>query len=63
MPNDRIERLQRIKAQRELSYEQLAQELGVSFMSVYRWIKRRSTPKNRLVLKSIDRLLAKYGSP
>jgi len=61
MTDTRVERLRELKATQVLSYEQLAREIGVSFMSVYRWLKQGALPRNRLVIKAIDQFLARNG--
>jgi transcriptional regulator with XRE-family HTH domain len=61
--NNRIQRLQQLKESQGIGYERLAQEIGVSFMSVYRWLKKGVVPKNRLVLKAIDEFLTRNGYP
>jgi len=59
VPQNRIDGLRKIKAERKLSYETLGRKLGVHAISVFRWLKKGVVPKNRLVLQAIDRFLAK----
>jgi len=59
----RVERLRQIKAEQGFSYEQLAQGIGVSYMSVYRWLKQGALPRNYLVIKAVERFLARNGYP
>ena len=39
--------------ERDVSLEQIAGEIGVSSMTVYRWQKGQAKPKSRIVLKSL----------
>ena len=53
--------MRQVKESQGIGYEQLAQGIGVSFMSVYRWLKKGTVPRNRLVIRSIDKFLARNG--
>ena len=39
--------------ERDVSLEQIAGELGVSSMTVYRWRRGQANPKSRIVLKAL----------
>jgi len=39
--------------ERDVSLEQIAGELGVSSMTVYRWKRGQAAPKSRIVLKAL----------
>ena len=51
-----IEKLIEIKNSRGLSYEVIAQKIGVSFQSVLRWMKKGDKP-SVLALKQIQRFI------
>jgi len=55
--------LRQFKESHGIGYEQMAREIGVSFMSVYRWLKRGVLPRNRLVIKAVDEFLEQNGYP
>ena len=40
--------------ERDVSLEQIAGEIGVSSMTVYRWRRGQSIPKSRIVLKALN---------
>lgn len=61
MVDTRIRYLRKIKAEQGLGYDQLAQGIGVSFMSVYRWLKKGALPRNHLVIKAVDKFLERHG--
>lgn len=44
MKTNEIEQLRQIKEREKISYEGLARELGVSFQTIYRWLKKGSNP-------------------
>ena len=48
---DLIEELRKVN--RNLSYEKIAKEMGVSSQSVYRWLRGVSNP-NQLAIKAIS---------
>ena len=39
--------------ERDVSLEQIAGEIGVSSMTVYRWRRGQANPKSRIVLKAL----------
>ena len=39
--------------ERDVSLEQIAGEIGVSSMTVYRWRRGQAIPKSRIVLKAL----------
>lgn len=39
--------------ERDVSLEQIAGEIGVSSMTVYRWRRGQENPKSRIVLKAL----------
>lgn len=45
--------IDQIIKERDVSLEQIAGELGVSSMTVYRWQRGQAKPKSRLVLKAL----------
>ena len=58
---EKIEHLRAIRKQLGWSEETCAHELGVTYSTLNRWERGESFPKSRVVLKAIDRFLAKYG--
>ena len=40
--------------ERDVSLEQIAGEIGVSSMTVYRWRRGQAKPKSRIVLKALS---------
>ncbi len=55
MPNKPInEIIDQVMGERNVSLEQIAGELGVSFMTVYRWKRGQSSPKSKVVLKALS---------
>ena len=61
MEDVRVTRLRQLKAEQALSYEQMAKGIGVSFMSVYRWLKQGALPRHYLVIRAIDKFLVRNG--
>ena len=59
----KIERLKVIRRALGWSEEVCAYRLGVTYSTLNRWERGESFPKSRVVLKAIDRFLAKYGKP
>jgi len=59
----KIERLKVIRRALGWSEEVCAYHLGVTYSTLNRWERGESFPKSRVVLKAIDRFLAKYGKP
>ncbi len=45
--------IDKIIKERDVSLEQIAGELGVSSMTVYRWRRGQATPKSRIVLRAL----------
>ncbi len=45
--------IDQIRKERDVSLEQIAGELGVSSMTVYRWQRGQAKPKSRIVLKAL----------
>jgi len=41
-----IKELEKIKKTKELTYESIAQDLGISFNTVYRWLKGKNNPSH-----------------
>ncbi len=45
--------IDQIIKQRDVSLEQIAGEIGVSSMTVYRWQRGQAKPKSRIVLRAL----------
>jgi len=58
----KIERLKAIRQTLGWSEEVCAYRLGVTYSTLNRWERGASVPKSRVVVKAIDRFLAKYGT-
>ncbi len=58
---ERIERLKVVRQALGWSEEVCAYHLGVTYSTLNRWERGESLPKSRVILKAIDRFLAKYG--
>lgn len=55
-----IQELKRLKKETGLSYEKMAREIGISWRSLYRWLKGNSLPSD-LALKAIKKYLDNQG--
>jgi transcriptional regulator with XRE-family HTH domain len=47
------EAINQIIKERDVSLEQIAGEIGVSSMTVYRWQRGQAKPKSRIVLRAL----------
>lgn len=60
IPNKPInEVIAQIIKERDVSLEQIAGEIGVSSMTVYRWRRGQAIPKSRIVLKALTEYINK----
>ena len=60
IPNKPInEVIDQIIKERDVSLEQIAGEIGVSSMTVYRWRRGQAIPKSRIVLKALTEYINK----
>ena len=57
---ERIDRLKALRRRLGWSEEVCAYHLGVTYSTLNRWERGDSLPKSRVVLKAIDRLIARY---
>jgi len=55
---DRIEKLNNAMKDRGHTQESLARELGVTMMTIFRWLHRKNTPKGLSII-AIDRWIEK----
>jgi len=51
-----IKKLLKIKKRKGLSYEKMAHQIGVSYQTLYRWVKRGDKPSD-LALAQIRRFI------
>lgn len=57
---DKIKRLKTIRKQLGWSEEVCAYHLGVTYSTLNRWERGASLPRSRLVLKAVDRFIARH---
>ncbi len=50
-----------IKEKYDLDDTQIAAEIGVGAMTVYRWINMNSHPRAYIIKKALEKFLNKYG--
>ena len=55
----RVAQLRRIRSERSLSYNRMGDEIGVTGMTVFRWLQKGLLPMHRLVLQAVDEFLAR----
>ena len=58
---DKLHKLTDVRKALGWSEETCAHELGVTYSTLNRWERGESLPKSQVVLKAIDRFIAKYG--
>lgn len=51
--------IENIIKDRDVSLEQIAADLGVSAMTIYRWKKGQAVPKSRIVLNALNKYIEK----
>ncbi len=54
--------IQDITDKKDVSLEQIAGEIGVSSMTVYRWKKGQAKPKSRIVLRALTDYINRKSS-
>ena len=53
-----LKQLQQIKKQQNISYEKLAQKIGISYRTLFRWLSKKNKPSD-MGLEMIKKFLKK----